>query len=191
MKTKPNIRQTRDLSLYGRSLLAKTVGVSQLIYAASMVTVPEPVIQKTHAELFAFLWRKVKIKRQIVYQPISNGGLNFINFRTMVKSLRLSWIGRFLDGANANWKAILNYFFNKSGCLTFLLKCNYDVHLFQANFPLYYHELLGYFQELSSAYGGEPRGKFILWNNKDITINKKTLFWKLGSRVEFILCKIS
>ena len=33
MKTKLNIWQIRDLSLYGRSMLAKTVGVSQLIYA--------------------------------------------------------------------------------------------------------------------------------------------------------------
>ena len=31
---------------------------------------------------------------------------------------------------------------------------------------------------VSSAYGGEPRRKFILWNNKDITIDQKTLFWK-------------
>ena len=180
IKAKLNIWQTRDLSLYGRSMLAKTVGVSQLIYAASMLTVPEPVIQKTQAELFAFLWRnkKDKVKRQIIYQTISNGGLNFMNFRTMVKSLRLSWIGRFLDGANANWKAIPNYFFIKYGGLTFLLKCNYDVHLFKPNFPSFYHELLEYFQELSSAYGGEPRGKFILWNNRDITIDQKTLFWK-------------
>ena len=121
-------------------MLAETVGVSQLIYAASMLTVPEPVIQKTQAELFAFLWRnkKDKIKRQIIYQTISNGGLNFMNFQTMVKLLRLSWIGRFLDGTNANWKAIPNYFFNKYGGLTFLLKCNYDVHLFEANFPSFY-----------------------------------------------------
>ena len=79
MRTKLNIWQTRDLSLYGRSMLAKAVGVSQLIYAASMLTVPEPVIEKTQAELFAFLWRnkKDKIKRQIIYQPTSDGGLNF------------------------------------------------------------------------------------------------------------------
>ena len=103
MKAKLNIWQTRDLSLYGRSMLAKTVGVSQLIYAASMLTVPEPAIQKTEAELFGFLWRnkKDKIKRQIIFQPISDGGLNFINFRAMVKSLRLSWLGRLLDGTNA------------------------------------------------------------------------------------------
>ena len=31
---------------------------------------------------------------------------------------------------------------------------------------------------MSSTYGGEPRGKFILWNNKEITIDQKTLFWK-------------
>ena len=151
-------------------MLAKAVGVSQLIYAASMLTVPEPVIQKTQAELFAFLWKNKKdeIKRQIIYQPTSDGGLNFMNFRTMVKSLRLSWLGRLLNGTNTNWKAIPNYFFNKYGGLSFLLKCNYDVNLFKANFPLFYRELLR----------GEPRGKFILLNNKEITIDQKTLFWK-------------
>ena len=72
----------------------------------------------------------------------------------MVKSLRLSWIGTLLDDTNANWKAILNYVFNKYGGLTFLFKCNYNVNLFEANFPLFYRELLGYFQELSNTYGG-------------------------------------
>ena len=96
MKTKLNICQTRDLSLYGRSMLAKTVGVSRLIYAASMLTVPEPVIQKTQGELFAFLWRnkKDKIKRQIIYQPVSDRGLNFMNFRTdngQIATVELDW----------------------------------------------------------------------------------------------------
>ena len=46
-----------------------------------------------------------------------------MNFRMMVKSLRLSWIGRLLDGTNANWKAIPAYFFNKyDGGLNFLFK---------------------------------------------------------------------
>ena len=76
----------------------------------------------------------------------------------------------------AQVKAIPAYFFNKYGGLNFLLKCNYDVNLFEANFPLFYRKLLGYFQELSSEYGGQPRKKFILWNSKDITIDQKTLF---------------
>ena len=92
MKTKLNIWQTRDLSLCGRTLLAKTMGVPQLIYVASMLSVPENVIQKTQSELFAFLWRNRndKIKRNVTYQPLSVRGLKVINFRLMVKSLRLS-----------------------------------------------------------------------------------------------------
>ena len=82
-----------------------------------------------------------------------------MNFRTMVKSLRLSLIGTLLDGTDANWKAIPNYFLHKYGGLSFLLKCNYDVNLFEANFSLFHRELLGYFQELTSTYGGEPRAE--------------------------------
>ena len=45
-----------------------------------------------------------------------------MNFRTMVKSLRLSWIGRFLDGTNANWKAIPAYFFQQIWPSNFFIK---------------------------------------------------------------------
>ena len=69
MKTRLNMCQACDLSLYGRTLLPKTIGASQLINAPSMLSVPENIIQKTQAELFAFLWRntKDKIKRKVVY----------------------------------------------------------------------------------------------------------------------------
>ena len=39
---------------------------------------------------------KDKIKRAVIYQSLVEGGLNFINFATMVKSLRLAWISRLL-----------------------------------------------------------------------------------------------
>ena len=56
MKTKLNIWQTQSLSLYDSSMLAKTEGVSQLIYPASMLTVPEATIQKKQAERFVFFF---------------------------------------------------------------------------------------------------------------------------------------
>ena len=39
MKTKVNLWQTRDLTLFGKFVLAKTLGASQLIYTASLMTV--------------------------------------------------------------------------------------------------------------------------------------------------------
>jgi len=39
MKTKLNLWLSRDLTIYGKSLQAKALGISQLVYAASMLTV--------------------------------------------------------------------------------------------------------------------------------------------------------
>ena len=49
-------------------------------------------------------------------------------------------------------------------------------------------KLLGCFQKLSSTYGEEPRRKFLLWKNKDITVDQKTLFWKTWFLVWSLLC---
>ena len=60
METKLNLWLTRDLTLFGRTMLAKSLGISQLIYSASVLSVPEPVINQTQGKLFAFLWRNKK-----------------------------------------------------------------------------------------------------------------------------------
>ena len=94
METKLNIWLSRDLTLFGRTMLAKSLGLSQLIYTASMLSVPELAIQQTQRKLFSFLWKKKrdKIKRQVLCWPLSRGGLGFPCFRTAIKALRLSWM---------------------------------------------------------------------------------------------------
>lgn len=69
----------------------------------------------------------------------------------MVKSLRLAWISRLVSNSNDAWKAIPNHCFDKYGGLTFLLKCNYDSANLDGGLPLFYFELLDYFQELDSS----------------------------------------
>lgn len=180
MKTKLNLWLSRDLTLYGRSLLAKTLGVSQLVYAASMLTVPSLVIKNVQKELFSFLWKNKndKIKRTVMYQPLAEGGLNFVNFFAAVKSLRLAWISRLLSSTTDSWKAIPNYYFNTHGGLKFLLKCNYNTSSINNSLPTFYRELLEYFQEFKEKTNIFSYGRFLLWNNEEITIDKNTLFWK-------------
>ena len=180
METKLNLWLTRDLTLLGRTMLAKSLGISQLIYSASMLSVPEPVINQTQGKFFAFLWRnkKDRIKRQALYQPLAKGGLSFPCFRTAVKALRLSWIGRILSDSNDNWKAIPNHYLEKHGGLSFLLKCNYDIKYLDNRLPSFYRELLRFFHELRSQYESPLKRGFILWNNKEILIDKKPVFWK-------------
>ena len=100
----------------GRTLLAKTLGVSKLVYAASMLTFPQEVIKRVQTKLFNFLWKnkKVKIKREVLFQETSKGGLNFPNFVTTVKALRLSWISGLLNSPTTDaWIAISNAFLKK------------------------------------------------------------------------------
>ena len=44
--------------------------------------------------------------------------------------------------------------------------------------PTFYRELLQYFQEFKDKTKIFSYGKFLLWNNEEITIDKNTLFWK-------------
>ena len=113
-----------------------------------------------------------------MYQPFSHGGVNFPNVHTVVKSLRLSWLGRFLNCTNETWQAIPNSHFNKCGGLPFLLKCNYDSKHFDKKMPLFYSEMLDYFKEVRSGYPDVYNSEFILWNNKEIRIESKSIFWK-------------
>ena len=106
-----------------------------------------------------------------MYQPLSEGGINFINFRTMVKSLRLAWIKRLLTNSYDAWKAIPYIFLTNMGAQLF-----FDSAKLDKNLLLFYRELLDYFQELTSN-SQYVTNDLILWNIKNITVDKKSLFW--------------
>jgi len=108
MDTKLNMWQTRDLTLYGHKMLVKALGISKIVYMASMLRVPETVVNTVQDKIFKFLWKNKKdeIKRAVLYQPFCHGCVNFPNVHTMVKSLHLSWLGRFLNCTNEIWQAI-------------------------------------------------------------------------------------
>ena len=65
----------RDLTLFGRVLIVKSLGISQLIYSASNVDVPNYVISTVKKRLFGFLWKnnRDKIKRVGLYQNYDKG----------------------------------------------------------------------------------------------------------------------
>jgi len=109
------------------------------------------------------LWKNKKdeVKRSVLYQPHSHGGLNFTNFHTVIKSLLLSWLGRFLNCTNESWQAIPNDFINRYGG-PFLLKCNYDSKKLDEKLALYYREVLNYFKELRVGHPEIYKSEFIL-----------------------------
>ena len=59
----------------------------------------------------------------------------------------------------------------------FLIPCNYDINrlTISANF---YRELLDWWSNFREVYDPENVHKYILWNNKEINIDGKSVFYK-------------
>ena len=131
--------RSRDLTLFGKVLIIKSLGLSQLIYSASILNVPEEVARTVKTKLFSFLWKnkRDKIKRTGLYQDLERGGIRMVDIDIMFKALKLAWIPRLLIPGNQSWKTVPDYYLRKFGGLNFLLRCNYDAKYIKS-IPLFY-----------------------------------------------------
>ena len=117
--TNLDIWRSRNLSLFGRVLMTKSLGIPHLIYSMSMLVTPSEIVSSVTTSLLDFMWCKKpdKIKRQVMYQDYVDGGLRVPNMEVMAKSLKLAWISRFLStdvlSRKENWKAIPYHFFKR------------------------------------------------------------------------------
>ena len=69
LQTKLDMWSSRDLTLFGRTMILKSLGLSQLVYSASNLVVPPGTVDLVKTKSFKFLWRnkKDKIKRSGLY----------------------------------------------------------------------------------------------------------------------------
>ena len=116
-----NSWKSRHLSLKGKVTVINTLALQSLIYLASVIHVPEIVIQEVKNILLDFLWdgKKAKIAYDVIIQNITDGGLKMVDFGEKVKSLKVSWIKRLTDSSNGKWKSAPAVFYQCSN-LTFL-----------------------------------------------------------------------
>ena len=168
----------RDLTIIGKVHLLKTYALSKLNYVSSSLIVPNWVFRDIEKICFEFLWGgKDRIKRDIMYQDISDGGLKMINFKLFVKTQRVMWIKRLLyEEQNMGWKLYFDQCFKSvGGRLIFL--CNYDADKMDVNAPPFYEEIIRAWQELENCRNFE-QAKFnpIVFNNKNVLRRGKMIF---------------
>ena len=124
LQTKLDMWRSRDLTLFGKVLIIKSLGLSQLVYSASILNVPEDIASTVKTKFFSFLWKnkRDKIKRTGLYQDLGRGGIRMVDIDIMFKALKLAWIPRLLTPGNQNWKTVPDYYLRKFGGLNFLLR---------------------------------------------------------------------
>ena len=174
LQTKHDMWSARDLTLFGKVMIIKTLGLSQLIYSASNLVVLAGIVDTVKTICFKFLWKnnKDKIKRSGLYQDTSKGGLRMTDIGLMFKSLNLAWIVRLMPTGKRSWCTVPNHFFRKVGGLDFILRCNYNANYFN-QLPVFYKNILYSFNELKTLYGYDQSQDIVPFNNKDILVDGK------------------
>ena len=92
LQTKLDMWSARDLTIFGRAMILKTLGLSQLVYSASNLVVPPGIADIVRTKSFKFLWKnkKDKIKRSGLYQEPDRGGIRVTDLNIMFKALKLA-----------------------------------------------------------------------------------------------------
>ena len=172
-----NIWSARGLSLYRKVTIIKSLIVPKFVYVLSLLTTPKGVIQEPNRLIFKFLWKGVdKVTRLSAINDYENSGLKMIDLETMVKSLRLAWLKRIFSENDGTWKNYLHHVLKCFGG-SFVFHCNYNIKDLTIS-SQFYTELLQWWADFRDEFSADKPWQNIIWNNKDIRIDNKPIFYK-------------
>ena len=150
--------------------------ISKFVYVCFILPTPKEVVSELNRLLFKFLWNGVdKVTRLSAINDYERGGLKMIDVDCMIRSLRLGWLQRVFNDSSATWKRYFFYLLEHVGGI-FFLNCNFDVKDFNSPSPFYY-ELLQWWSEFRDTFAEEKDYQTIIWNNKEIKIDKKPVYF--------------
>jgi hypothetical protein len=122
----------RYLTLEGKILIAKTFGLSQLIYNLQCYHILESEIKTTERLIFKFIWSKEwsakkaidRIKRSVLKNDYEDGGLRAPDIESLDRALKLKQFIR-AEQSNHKIKIIQQVMLAKLGCDS-VIKQEYD-----------------------------------------------------------------
>ena len=176
----------RRLTLLGKITVIKSLAVSQLLYLLSPLRSNYRILNEINDLLYTFLWngKGDKIKRKTMINDLSVGGLKMIDIRSFNKSLKTTWIKKYLDNNNkGKWKIFFDIALKNYGCQNvFSYNLNVrDTSSTIATSDAFVNELL----EIWAGVNFEPeitsKDHFLdqqLWHNSLIRIANKTVFFQ-------------
>ena len=160
----------RDLTIYGKVTIIKSLVMSQFTYLA--IPLPRPnqkILKEISTMIFHFLWgcKRDKIKRSIVTQPTSNGGIDMFLPEDFILGLKTSLVTKLVSNTfDHNWKRII---LNQLKYPEFP-RISIENGLAKANCH-FTGDLLTAYQEWKTAAANSKGGSVnhCIWSHKNIT----------------------
>ena len=187
----------RGLTLIGRIQIIKTFAIPKVLYRMSLIGTNKNFIKEINRILYTFVWKgKDKVKRSSLINDINEGGLKMPHIESMINTQRITCIQKYLDDSLRSWKFILNYYLKRVGGKVLFL-CNFNLSTLPLELPRYYKECLIAWALLNNSNPSslEEIANQIIWNNKYICVNGKSVFnqrlfskgfYKVGDLFKFV-----
>ena len=182
IKTSLNRWQARGLTLYGRILVLKALGLSQCTYAMINTVIPDSFLDKVNAYVFEFIWggkNRSRIRRNVMIQDYINGGYKAPDIYSMHSALKCNWVSRLIkSNEDAKWAKLMMMNLDTVGGLTYLLSCNYDVKHLPAKLDAFLEQTLKAYSEVRTQKVSTRREieNQIINNNKRIILGNKSVY---------------
>ena len=172
--------KARDLSLKGRVLIIKSLGLSKFQYLSSLLPVPKSVISQVNTLIYEFIWKGKtdKVKRDIFEQNYSKGGFKMANLSDIATASSMMWIKKYLDNTDRLWKHTFEYFCKKKN-LNIYLRSNFELKELPDTLPDYYTNSIRVWSEMTRQKANTQENldkDQYIWYNKKIKIGGSTVY---------------
>ena len=178
-----NVWSSRDLTLFGKITIIKSLALSKIIFISSVLSIPTGFADQVNKSLSNFIWnhKPPKIKRSTMIGRIKDGRPSMPDFDIINKSLKAGWVKRLLDPQVQSWKTIPFSLLDSVGG-PLLFKCNFSLRTLPELplLPLFYRDVPSAWESISK-HTARTKNEFeneILWNNHEVTIGGKSVFYK-------------
>ena len=139
--------------------------------------------------IYNFLWSgKDKVTRLSAINNYEAGGTKMIDVDSLMKALRLAWLKRIFSNNSATWKTYFMFLLKELGG-PLIFSYNYNIDDLSIT-SLFYKELLQWWSQFRNDFADQKDWSSVTWNNKDIRINGKPVFYKKFLTLEYILSVI-
>jgi len=183
-----NLWKQRELTVFGKITIIKTLALPSIIYSASITSVPSEVTKQVEKLLCNFLWKtKDRIKRNRIINSVEKGGLNMIDIASQVESLKAVWINRILQAEKDHkWASLPRLYLHQIG-MDIITSLNFTTEVFTEldKLPKFYREAIAAFskaKEPNCVKTIEDLLQQPIWGNHILTVTqgrtKQVLYFK-------------
>ena len=103
-----NIWSSRDISMYGRVNIVKTLAISKLTFICSVLDTPKGFTDEVNNIIFDYIWKykNPKLKKTTMIKNKRDGGLNMLDFMLFENALKIVWVKCLCANDERPWKFI-------------------------------------------------------------------------------------